>query len=986
MGAQIDRLEIEVEAAAAKANKELEKLISGLEKVAGSLAKIDTSNISGFSSGLKDYTSNTKSAEKETKAASKSLDGLNFKFNKTKKSFAQMAGSFYSNYFLIIRGIKKLSESVTEAMDYVETYNYFSVTMDKIGKEFAKDYEKYGADSADAYADSFKTRLNQLTEKMTGYSVGSSGELTTTDSIGLALDPEAVMNFQSSIAAVTNSVGLVGENSVNASKALTMLAADMSSLKNIDLSTAMTNFQSGLIGQSRALYKYGIDITNATLQTYAYDLGLSKTVSEMTQAEKMQLRLIAILDQSKVAWGDAANTINSVANQYRIMKQQISNLARVIGNLFLPIVQKVLPVVNGLMIALQRLFSVLGFKLWGGNWLKDTMDGISGVGNSAFDDVEDSTGETADNLADAGKAAEKLKNMVRGIDELNIISQDTDTGSGSSGSAVGGGIDLSGAIGDALAEYESVWEEAFKNAQNKAQEFADKIYEILKPIEKLFSDIIAGDWFAVGEDVSNIVSGIFNFFAKAISKVDWHKIGYNIGSFIAGINWIQILGSIGKLIWESLTAAIDLWKGAFDAAPFETAIITAIAALKFSGLWKAIAPNITTVLYTGFSGIFLSTIGTVPLAGTPAFDVIANSIVDGISNGLKKILPNGVFDLLNYALSGAVVGAVAGSWFPGIGQIVGAIVGSLVGALVSQWPLITEWWNSTVVPWWNETIVAFWDENIAPWFTAEKWTELLNGILEGFAVKWDELRVWWSESAIVTWWNEDVTPWFNAEKWTALYDTIKTSLKTKWDETAGQWAIDVKLWWNEHVAPWFTKEKWLGLGENLKNGIYEGFKGLANKVVDVLNDVISGLESMINNAISGINELLSKISSSGIGKFVSELTGFSFQIGTVAFGRIPHFAEGGFPETGQLFLARENGLNEMVGHIGNRSAVANNDQIVEGVKQGVYEAVLEAMLMMRQQNSEQTIVVETTVEMDGKAIVQQTDKARRRMGYSFQQA
>ena len=65
--------------------------------------------------------------------------------------------------------------------------------------------------------------------------------------------------------------------------------------------------QSGLIGQSRALYKYGIDITNATLATYAYNLGISKSVSEMTQMEKQQLRVLAILDQSKVSWGDLAN-------------------------------------------------------------------------------------------------------------------------------------------------------------------------------------------------------------------------------------------------------------------------------------------------------------------------------------------------------------------------------------------------------------------------------------------------------------------------------------------------------------------------------------------------------------------------------------------------------------------------------------------------------------------------------------------------------
>lgn len=96
----------------------------------------------------------------------------------------------------------------------------------------------------------------------------------------------------------------------------TPVAGDISSLFNVDYSTVAQNLQSGLIGQSRALYKYGIDITNATLATYAYNLGISKSVSEMTQMEKQQLRVLAILDQSKVSWGDLANRrkkVNDIA-------------------------------------------------------------------------------------------------------------------------------------------------------------------------------------------------------------------------------------------------------------------------------------------------------------------------------------------------------------------------------------------------------------------------------------------------------------------------------------------------------------------------------------------------------------------------------------------------------------------------------------------------------------------------------------------------
>ena len=168
----------------------------------------------------------------------------------------------------------------------------------------------------------------------------------------------------------------------------------------------------------------------------------------------------------------------------------------------------------------------------------------------------------------------------------------------------------------------------------------------------------------------------------------------------------------------------------------------------------------------------------------------------------------------------------------------------------------------------NTAIYTWWEENVTPWFSEEKWSELLENIRISFETKWDELVDWWSNTAIVTWWDEHVKPWFDTEKWKTMLENIKTSFKKKWDETVLQWKTDIQKWWDEHVAPWFTKERWQKLGENLKNGIYEGFKGLANKVVDVLNNVISSLESMLNTALDGINDLLSKLNESPLGKML----------------------------------------------------------------------------------------------------------------------
>lgn len=561
-------------------------------------------------------------------------------------SLARAFGKFYASYFLVIRGIKGLWKSIESSMDYVETFNYFNVSMKKIGKDTAARYGEFGQESADAYAEGFKKQMNTLTEKMTGYAVGEKGELTFLSDKNLGLDPEVLMNFEARLGAVTNSVGLLGDASVSTQKALTMLSADLSSLTNTDLSTVMTNLSSGLIGQSRALYKYGIDITNTTLAEYALKLGIEKKVSAMTQAEKMQLRMIAILDQSKVAWGDQANTLNSVANQYRVMKQQAANLARVLGNLFLPIVQRVLPFINGMIMALSRLFEMFGFKLYGDNWLKDTMDGISG-GGGEVEDIADGVGDLDDNMEDASKSAQKLKKQLQGFDELNVLS--TDDANATTASKLKS-FDLSGVIGDALAEYESVWDEAFGKLESKASAFADKIDKVLEPVKKLFNDLFSGNFFGAGQDLSNIVIGIFDWIRNAIKSVDWEQVGRDIGDFLRGIDWEGIMDSIGHAAYEALKAALELWLGSLKSAPLETLTIT-IASIAF----MLGSSRLTSALFgkklaeaTGLK-MLSSTLGTLGFTFTVglAYQWLITESINDRDNPLRKSLNSMYEDAVN---------------------------------------------------------------------------------------------------------------------------------------------------------------------------------------------------------------------------------------------------------------------------------------------------------------------------------------------------
>lgn len=490
------------------------------------------------------------------------------------RSLSSVIGSLYQKYFWLSRGAKSVWGSAESSMDFMETVNYFEVAMRKIGESAALGWKENGYSSAESYAESFSVRLKQLTAKMTGFQVDTNGNAVYTGDSNLGMNPDEVMQWQAVYAQMTDSLGLAEESTLRFSRALTMLGADWASLRNISFDTAWNKFASAIAGQSRAVRSLGIDITQATLQEYAYKYGLTEAVAEMNQATKAQLRLLAIMDQSRVAYGDLANTISSPSNQLRMLEQNFANLGRTVGNLFIPVIEKALPYVNGLTIALQRLFS------WAGSLMGIKLDSINSSMGGMSDEMADLVGGAEDYenaLNGAGSAAKKLKNNLQSWHEINNISTQDSSASSAGGSMGSSSPLLDDAIMDSLAEYEKAWNKAFENMENRAQEYADKIEKFLGPAKEIINDFVIGDYFQAGKDTSKLVAGIFNFFADAIDDVDWYRIGQNIGDYLAGIDWLKILGSIGRLLWETLKASFELYAGAFSAAPIETALISLVA-------------------------------------------------------------------------------------------------------------------------------------------------------------------------------------------------------------------------------------------------------------------------------------------------------------------------------------------------------------------------------------------------------------------------
>lgn len=242
------------------------------------------------------------------------IGGLGSAFNKTAKSgkgLAYMFGKMYASYFLLFRGIKSLGKSIQGSMDFVEVLNYFNASLDQIVKKAdLSQWETLGYESAEAYANSFRSNLEKTFSKMSGFKIGENGQLFNLNEKTLGINPSILMNYQAQFAQMASSMGIASDYSIKLSNALTEIGADLASVKNLNFNEAWDSLSSALVGTARAADKFGINLRVSGLQQELTNLGLDLTVNKLSQADKALLRTITILDSSRFAWSDLADTID----------------------------------------------------------------------------------------------------------------------------------------------------------------------------------------------------------------------------------------------------------------------------------------------------------------------------------------------------------------------------------------------------------------------------------------------------------------------------------------------------------------------------------------------------------------------------------------------------------------------------------------------------------------------------------------------------
>ncbi|HZJ99463.1 MAG TPA: hypothetical protein VFC79_05635, partial [Tissierellaceae bacterium] len=271
-------------------------------------------------------------------------------------------------------------------------------------------------------------------------------------------------------------MGMTAKNAQTLALNTNQLSLDMGALFNVPYQQITEDLRSGLIGQSRTLYKYGIDTTEAAIANEALAQGIEKSVRHMSQGEKMMLRHNVIIKQMSKVQGDFAETFNQPINQIRVFQERIVTLSRTIGNLFTPLMSKIIIMGNAIIIVLTRVVNAIG-RLFGINMESK----VSNVANSFApleDDIEGGMDSLNKGLGSGNKKAKELKKHLAGFDELNILNMNKDTGVGSVGS--GGG--LGGLIGGSPLDLDlGQYDAGIDNIRDKAMEMADKIMDKIKP-------------------------------------------------------------------------------------------------------------------------------------------------------------------------------------------------------------------------------------------------------------------------------------------------------------------------------------------------------------------------------------------------------------------------------------------------------------------------------------------------------------------------
>ena len=672
--------------------------------------------------------------------------------------------------------------------------------------------------------------------------------------------------------AMSKSFGFSESQAYDMSTALTQLTGDVASFYNISQDLAYIKLKSVFTGETETLKDLGVVLTQSALDQYALANGYGKTTSEMTEQEKVALRLAFVQKQLSAASGDFIRTSDSWANQVRVMQLQLQSLKATVGqgliNIFTPIL-KVINILLGKLATLANAFKSFTELITGKKSSGSTSSSGAGLTGdvSGVQDTADAYGQAADNagkladstedVADATKdAAKAAKGYLSPLDEINRYStQDASstaskTPSTSGSGSGGGGTSLPSAVSN--VDYGKMAEG--ETALDKISKSAEKLAKLLKKLWKPFQDA----WKKEGKNTIDAAQIALSGIAKLAKSVGrslvevWTngtgttmlttmlRIAQNvlktIGDIASGFADAWNKNNVGTQIIQNIADALVVVMQFVERIAADTA--TWAANLDFypllesiSNLTSAFAPileSIGNVLEWIYKNIVLPMLTWVIEVGLPT--VI--NLVSKVATFLADHQP------IVEAFGAALIGAFAAAKIAGLASI---IIKNVSGIAMAAKGLISLMTGTGGIMGGIKAIATA----IGPGgvFVLAVGACIAIGVL--LYKNWDKIK----EMAGKVWdWISNKTRRFVedignklrglATKMTTIWGNIKASAHQKWN------------------AIWSTVS---GFAERIKNAIVDKFTSAKNTVVDVFNGMRDAIRSVLNNIISVVNGAISKV-------------------------------------------------------------------------------------------------------------------------------
>lgn len=721
-----------------------------------------------------------------------------------------------------------LADGAKSAIDYVENLNLFQVAMGS------------SVDKGTAF-------INKMQEVY-------------------GMDPSNLMRYAGYFYQLTDAIGMADGASASISLSLTKMANDLASLFNKDIESTVNALSSGMMGMTRTVRQFGMDIRNTTLQVTALKYGLTEQVENMSEANRQALRFITMHDQAQnainqfakgvdggsTAMGDFARNIETPANQLRIFKEQMSQLGRAVGNFIVAPLAKALPYINGFIMALRTLVnfvaSLFGVAVKAGSSLSDVSDsaekaatGVGGIGDSA------------------GKAAKKLKQLIAPFDELNVLQEQSDDSGGGGGGGFGGDV-LDPALAEAIANMELNLE----NIQMKANRVRDSILEFLGL--KVTTDPITGEQIIQWDSAA--------FQANVMESLNSFK------------NWFLELDPI----WQGI-AAITAVNLAFMAltTPILSTILILSTLLAFSeefresfvGLWNSIVEGLKPI---GKSlGSLFGTIGSdmVTMWSTHIEPTIA-AIGDALAPALDTL--GSLWGNVSVIIADCF-GLIESFWTTVARPVIeGAL--TILGDLADMFKSLWEKFIGPVLEYIGDGLQRLWTDTFSP---------IINNVIGLIGDLWALIMDLWNNvfSPLITWLIDTFGPIFESI-FKGIWNVIEPIIGNIGQAING--LVDVLRGIIKFITSVF-KGDWEGAWEGIVQafeGIWNTIEGICkiplNLVIGLINGLLKGIEKGINWVVDKVNTL-----SFDVPDWVPGIGGetFGFDLSRVSLGKIEYLASGG---------------------------------------------------------------------------------------------